>query len=559
MSTSTGGIGGSILDVKSIVESLVKADITPAQTRLAKQANYLQTEVSAIGSLKSALSQFQSAMTNLSDLSKFYTLKVFNSDTDYLTATTTSDASPTTYNVEIKNLAQKHTLASASFADTTSAIGSGTITIDFGTYDAMKTTFTANPDKTSVNIAISPGVDNLTAIRDAINNSGAGVSASIIQDASGARLTISSSDTGADYALKITVDDDDLTDTNATGLSAFAYDPTTGVNSMSESIAAKDSLVNINGLDVTNSTNTLSDTITGMTLNLKKAELGKIITLTVDDNKDQLKANVNEFIKQYNQAIASINVLIGYNSETQQGGPLQGDIGLNTLKNKMKNMISDPIEISGNPFRILADIGIKTNQEGLLELDSTKFNSLLSSNYKEIGALFAKSATVTDGNIQISKLPNDIKAGTYGINLTDYTPGVSMAGTIGGFNATSADGLTLNGSDILTGLSMKVYAGTTGDRGSMTVYDGLAVQLNDLLDSYLSSDGILTQRTNSLNSQLKDLDSQNYSLNIREDSLTRRYTKQFTALDAMLSQMYSTMDFLSKQLDALPQISSGRK
>ncbi len=538
MSLSSPGVGSG-LDVKSLVEALVKAEITPSQSRHDKQVTSVKTELSAVGQLKSALSNLQASLNKLSDLSQFYNMKYSMSDPDYFSTSVTPQAVKGSYQVEVQKLAQQQSLASNYLTNT----GSGTLTITLGTYNSDNTAFTPNASATPVSITIAPGSDSLVAVRDAINNSNSGVTAGIIQDNQGSRLTLTSAKTGEDYSMKITGD-----------ISSLNYDPTAGVNSLSETIAAQNSTVKINGVTLNQSTNQLQDAISGLTLSLKKAELGKTITLTVDDNKDQLTSLVNDFIKQYNDSMTFLTNLTGYNSETKTGGVFQGDPQFRGLKQNLSRLATSPMANSNSPIKSLADLGIVSNKQGLLEVNQDKYKKTLENNYKDIGALFAKTATASDPDIRIKSVKTNVAAGSYAVNLTEFTSGVSMAGTIGGLFASSSDGTTLNGSDGLTGLSLTVLSGTTGSRGTITVNNGVAVQMNSFLDTYLSSKGDLNLRTDQLNKQAKLLDKQQDTIDIRSQSIEKRYLAQFTALDSLLTQLQNTSGFLTQQLANLPQL-----
>ncbi|CEK10877.1 flagellar filament capping protein FliD [Legionella hackeliae] len=544
---------GSGLDIKAIVEALVTADLTPAQNRINKQEATFSTQLSALGLIKSSLAKLQTTMNKLTDISQVYALKSTISDDSIFSATVSSEATPGSYQVEVKQLATKQNLATTAFANPTTAVGSGSITIDFGTYNADYSAFTANPDKASVTINIAPGSNTLTAIKDAINNSGSGVQASIIQDSQGSRLTLLSPETGKAMAMKISVVDNDGTNTNSTGLSALAYDPTAGINSLTQTVEAKNSEVMVNGLLVTQSTNQLKDVITGVTLNLKKAEPGKLVDLKVENDKTLLKSMVNEFIKQYNDTINTINSLTSYNATTKKGGLMQSDAGIRSLKLNLSKLVSEPIGDSSNTIRALSDIGIKTNEKGLLVMDDTKFTDAIDNHYEEIGTLFAKTATASDSNVRIKSVGTTIKAGSYDLTVDSYTPGVDLTGKIGGIHATSSENLTLSGTGDFKGLAVDILGGGTGSRGKITVTDGLAAKFSDLLKVYLDDkNGELSTRTAQLDKRVAQLGEEREQLQIKADMLTKRYTKQFVALDSLLVKMQGASDFLTQQLANLP-------
>ena len=145
-----------------------------------------QTQLTAFGSLKGALSSFQSSLAALSDPAKFATVAAGFGDSTLANASATSSAVTGSHSVEIQTLAQSHKLKSADFATTSTTVGSGTLTIQFGTYSGGA--FMLNPDKAAQSITISPSNSSLSGIRDTINQANAGVTASIVNDGTGLSL-----------------------------------------------------------------------------------------------------------------------------------------------------------------------------------------------------------------------------------------------------------------------------------------------------------------------------------------------------------------------------------
>ncbi|KTD36377.1 flagellar hook associated protein 2 FliD [Legionella nautarum] len=557
-SISSPGIGSG-LDVKAIVEALVKSEIAPTKNRLDRQEARLTTQLSALGQIKSTLAKLQTAMQNLTDLSQFQALTTSVSDTTALYATVVgSDATAGNYQIQIQQLATQQSLATIPYPSSTSTIGDGSLTINFGTYSAGNTTFTPNPLQPPLTINIIPGQDNLLAIKDAINSSGAGVQASIVQDNSGARLTLMSTNTGSASAMQISVVDNDGNNTDLSGLSALAYDPTQSITSLTQTIAANDSMVYINGLLLTQSSNQLQNAIEGVSVNLLKAQPGIPVYLSITNNQNQTTTLVNQFIQQYNDTMTTLNSLTSYNAETKKGSPLQSDAGIRMLKYNLSTLIGQPINDLEGPLHSLADLGITTDINGVLTLDTDTYNTALTNYPNAIATLFAKSATATDPNIRVSSVGLDVQAGHYSLVIDNFVPGTTLSGTIGGVNAVSNDGFTLEGTGPFGELSLEVLAGGVGNRGYINITDGLAVQFNNLLSTYLDDFGDLASRTDQINENLKEIDDQREQLGFRAITLANRYTKQFTALDTLLMQMQSTSQFLTQQLANLPQINQKR-
>jgi len=350
---SSPGIGSG-LDISTIVSSLVAAEIQPKTIRLDQREAGIQTEISSIGQLKSALSAMQSSMSGLMTMSGFQSRNANLSDTSVITASAESTAVVGNYQVEVEQLATQHSLSSASFTDSNQAVGSGSITFEFGSYDAGPTTFTPNPDKSAKTITISSTNNTLAAIRDSINAADAGVTAAILQDGNGSRLVFSSDDSGANNALKITVDDDDLIDNDNAGLSQLTYDPVGGTAYMTQNIAAQDSQVKINGLTLNNPSNKLDQSIEGVTINLLTAKPGSTINLDVTNNTGAALAKVSSFVSSYNDVMSTLDVLSNYDAETEVAGPMQGDANLRGLKLQLRRMIADPVAHLDGDIRALS-------------------------------------------------------------------------------------------------------------------------------------------------------------------------------------------------------------
>ncbi|WP_412756758.1 flagellar filament capping protein FliD [Legionella bozemanae] len=541
MGLSTPGIGSG-LDIKAMVESMVKADLMPAQLRHDKKLNSVTTELSAFGQLKSAISNFQTTLNSLSYASEFNKMNSLLSEPGYVSASVTEQAAEGLYQIKVNQLAQAQSLASGYFANNSSSVGSGSITISFGTYSDNNTTFTLNTEVSPVTINITPGNDSLSAVRDAINAANAGVTASIVQDSVGSRLTLTSSETGEKYAMQITG-----------SLTAMNYDPTTNNTSLSQTMAAQNSQVQINGLLLSESSNRLEKAITGITLDLQQADPATTITLTVKKDVDHLKGLINDFVKKYNDFINFITTLTGFDMETRKRGVLQGDDKLRDLKTNLYHLATNPLTTDG-PIQSLADLGITSDKHGLLEIDPEMLDEAINNNYQGISNLFAKKITATDPNIKINSLDTEVGAGTYDVILNEYTPGISMSGTIGGILANSTDGITLNGTGDFSTLSIDILSGLVGDRGQIIVSDGLASLIDGYLDSLIDEDGEIEERIDRLNTQAQQLDEMQERINERSITLEKRYYQQWNAVDLLISQMQNTSNTLTQILSNLPKL-----
>src|SRR5690349_19292386 len=291
---------GSNLDVNSIVSQLMAVERRPLDLLAQREAGY-QAKLSAFGTLKGALSTFQSVMQGLSDPTKFQAVKASAADDSILNATANGKgkAVPGSYSLEVEQLAQQQKVASAGFASLSSVIGSGTLTIQYGTYDSGTNTFSLNSAKAAQTITIDPSNSTLAGVRDAINAANAGVSATIINDGASNRLVLTAKDTGAANSLRITVSDDDGTNIDSSGLSQLAFDPTATAGAgknLTQVQAAQDAKLQIDGISISKPSNTITDAIEGLTLNLLKANAGSPTTLDVTRDSVGVKSSVEAFV-----------------------------------------------------------------------------------------------------------------------------------------------------------------------------------------------------------------------------------------------------------------------
>lgn len=436
MALSSPGIGSN-LDVNSIISQLMALERRPLAALDKKEAGF-QAQLTAYGSLKGALSSFQSAVKALAVPARFTASKASVADATVLSASTGSSAAAGSYGIQVTALAQAHKLKTGTtFTSTSETLGSGTLTLQFGTYSGG--TFTANADKAAATITIAAGQNSLAGVRDAINAANAGVTAGIVNDGSGNLLVLSSKDSGTANALKITVTDDDGNNTDAAGLSRLAYDASTGgTANMAQTQAAQNATAIIDGITVSKASNTITDAIEGVTLNLLKA--GGPTTLTVAKDTAGTKAAVESFVKSYNDAAKALKDLSAYNAAAKQGAVLQGDATVRTIQSQLRAVLNGALTTAGGGLTTLSDIGVSFQKDGTLALDATKLQKAMDDPSKDLSTLFAAVGKPTDSLVAFAGSTAETKAGSYALNVTQVaTQGKAVgAVTLGGATTITA-------------------------------------------------------------------------------------------------------------------------
>lgn len=397
----------------------------------------------------------------------------------------TSLAAVGSHSVEIQTLAQSHKLKSANFATTGTTVGSGTLTIQFGTYSGGA--FTLNPDKAAQSITISPSNSSLSGIRDTINQANAGVTASIVNDGTGNRLVIASTDTGLSNALKITTIDADTNNTDNAGLSQLVYDASTGgTSNLTETVAASNATLVIDGISISKASNKITDALEGVTLDLLKANPGTTTTLNLSRDTANIQSTVSSFVKAFNDLNKTIVDLSKYDANTKQASILTGDSTVRSIQTQLRNVISNPLTTAGGGLSLLSEVGISFQTDGTLKFDSTKLSSVLSDPTKDVSTLFASVGKTSDSLVSFVSAQSDTTNGKYSLNI-------SRIATQGAAVGSTAAALTIN-----TGINDKLDLTIDGVSASVTLAAGtytatsLAAEIQSRINgvSAISSAGI---------------------------------------------------------------------
>lgn len=362
---------GSGLDVNSIVTQLVAIERRPIDA-LQSKASTIQTQLSSFGLLQSYAANLRDISAQLAKPDFWTANAATSSDAGAVSATATATALKNTYAVGVSKLAQSQSLSSKAYTDGTSTVGTGTLHIQMGAWDDDLTTFDPDPLRSAVDITIGPGENTLEGIQARVNAANAGITASIVRDDSGAKLVFRSTATGATNAAQITVTDDDANPLDDLGLSALAFDPPTA-GSMTQNVAAQNTVATINGLTVTSSTNVLTNVIDGVTLTVGRVTTTPAQIMVGPDTAAQKTAIAN-FAKAYSDMNTYISSQTKYDATTKKAGALQGDRATLTLQSNLRSIFLDNSTASFT-FTRLSDIGLELQKDGSMTVNNAKLNA----------------------------------------------------------------------------------------------------------------------------------------------------------------------------------------
>lgn len=387
---SISSIGvGSGLDVKSIVSQLVELEKRPLQ-KLELQAATVNAKISAFGQVKSLVSTLSDAASKLTSVTGWNGVTTSSSSSEFVSATAVGGTLPTSFSVEVTQLAKAQSTASNSISG---IVGSGTMTIALGKWDAAgpgaSGAFTGNTPASSVDITVS-ATDTVADIASKINGANAGVTATILTDASGQRLLLSGKNTGETAGFNVTT-----TGGTPGGLDRLA---TTAIDATAGAVqAAANATAKVNGLTVTSSTNTFANTVAGVTFKAEKMpETGtKTVQINVTKDNSAVKANITAFVDAYNAVNSYLSEATKYDKATKQAGLFQGDSTAVSLQNSLRAVMQSTSKGSG-VYKTLSDIGVGVQRGGNLEIDSAKLSAALE-NPDELKKMFRGSDAVASG------------------------------------------------------------------------------------------------------------------------------------------------------------------
>lgn len=587
---SSAGLGSG-LDVTGIVSKLMAIERRPIDL-IDTKSTVVQAQLTAYGSLKGSLSSLQTAVSSLTSKSTYSATKATVADDKQLGVTSDSTAAAGSYSVQVLQLAKAEKLKSAAFSSAGDSVGTGTITFDFGTYSTTGgvTGFALNTSKKQVSVTIPTGSDSLASIADAINAAKAGISATVLNDGTSSYLSFSPTDPGAANALRIQVDDNDGNDADNSGLSRLAFDKSTGHTAGSVDLT---SAVNIAAASSNNKFMIAVDggTATEVTLadgTYDNTNIVAAMQAAVDSAVGAGKAVVT--LNAGNRLVVASAATGGLSSVAISGAT--GNIGLNTLfgasgtavsaiKNLTETVAPQDAKILVDGVTVIKSTNTITDAIRGVTLSLTKEsadattvkvaadNSALSSALEA----FVKAYNSTSGTLS-ELLAYDVKTGKAGALQGEGTvrsiqaqlrQALQSITKGGGLSSLSEIGISFQRDGALKFSSDKLntaLSDPTKNVKSLLIgtdgTNGIANKIDNLLSTFLDSDGTLTARTDGLNSQVTLYEKRKAELEVRMSSIEARLRKQYNALDSLIASMNQTSTYLTQQLASLSNSNSDK-
>ena len=454
---------GSGIDTNKMVKDLVQAERAPTEQRLARREEELQEKISALGQARGAIDEFQQSIQGLSDPGAYSGIDAESSNPEVVGISAGEEARPGQYEVEVEQRARTQRLATATgvFEDSSDAVGVGRLTLVAGSGQEQV-------------IEIGEEQSSLLGIRDAINQQTEGLRASIVDDGGGPRLAIATEATGEENAIaQIRAEEAPLEgEPEAPGLGVLQFNaqdaqgqPLPGA--FEEIRPANDASVVIDGMRVTRAENRIEGAIEGVTLDIQEEGRARI---NIQEQTGLAEENVQRLVEAYNQVRGAVNQLTAYDPDTQQAGPLQGDATIRNVESRLGRALTEPVPaLEGQPLQAIGDLGVRTNRDGSVELDSESFQQATSQHPELVTRL-----------------------------MTDPEHGV------------------------MTRLEDVIDYAVGGDSVLQMRTDGLESRLDRIADDYERLDRRMERREDQLRSQFSRMDSRVAELNQTSDFLKER-------------------------------------
>lgn len=564
--------GSSNIDFVDTVDQMIKARRIPADN-LERRVEANDEKIAALKELETLVGNLKDSMSNLYGATSFDNSKnIFESKQIFassdgsaagsLLGVTASNAAQTgSYKFEIDQLASRHKLASdtqavAASADVTGITGTGSFTVTGGAG--------------SSSITVNAG-DSLQDIRDKINNvkGSTGIQASVVKVSdTESTIILTSIEEGVDN--RMTLSDDSGSVLQNLGILSGAA----AINAANVIDIGNNASIKLDGVTVTRGTNEFSDLVDGLTINLYDAEPGTTITIDIEQDLNQAKSAILDFVDAYNAVQSFINEKTYVDPTTFEPGEesiLLGNSAVKTIESSLQQLAGTFAQgvtdrVGQDDYTLLAEIGIAfigygatedPTQEKTLEIDETTLNEALLNNPSEVMELFQFRGTSNNSDVTMTGFDGNTKAATYDFSID------AAGGTINSVTYDiTVDGVTTSGltatlsgnSAFITEDGLRIFYGgdkNAADTASVTTTNGVGAQIFFELESFLDEDtGTLTQ-------EIADIETQNKSSEDKISRIDERLARQrevlmdqFIAMESALARMKNIQSSLDELMAA---------
>jgi flagellar hook-associated protein 2 len=367
------------------VVSAMPPSARPAAQQAAPPEAEQRTDISATGRLKSTAAAMLDVAARLTQPQTWSATKATSSDESVLQAVS-DQAKPGSYKVEVDAVALAQATASATFSSISTVVGIGTLKIELGNWNASQTAFATNPNWPKASVTFGPKDNSLERVRDKINSAGVGVIASVVSDATGSRLVLRSTSSGADNGFKAEAETGGGSDPRAAAaLAAMGFDPGKVDGAGAKLVQpAQDAQLKIDGRELKSAQNLIEDDQTRLSLRVKSASQ-KPVEIRVEPDTEAMQDGIRAFAVTYNELSKQLSAFTDAPAD-------EATRGARDIQSRVQKAFDTQDKGKALEAERFQAIGIQMTGEGRLEVDATKMARALREQPEEVERLFKADA-----------------------------------------------------------------------------------------------------------------------------------------------------------------------
>jgi flagellar hook-associated protein 2 len=522
--------GGSGFNVSELVTAMVAAEIEPKRAIQNTKLEKTENSISGIGYLNSQAMLTKDSFEAISSVN-FFEANSSNESSISLVVSDESQLSAANRTISNVQIAKEMVFEFGGFDSLTDPLeGAGvTIDVDFGTWTEGHSFSEATGNETQEITFTSKSLTEVAALLNDID----GIAAQIVDktgDGSDYSLVITSTDTGAQNGFRLSDDGGANRWTTAT----------TADNTFSQ--LARDATFSLDGVQVSRSSNTITDVMNGIEITLH-SDVSDDVAVSTSRSNSQIKQTVEETIASLNEFKDEIDRLTYVDIEGEGNGPLTLETSATMLKSNFKRLAIEPLQGFDTNSIYLSQLGIKTNSEGKYYLDEAIFEKTLSANPEYFSALKDDNLSTSTSSASVStSAVTEIPSGRYTVDYDGsnwkFGDTILTSDGAGTFTSTTYPGLRIETIDA-SPAQFDVYVGKS-----------FASKISDLMSDTLADDSSLKSAETAYQNLTEDINERLEKLDLREELISTRYTEQFGAMESAMTQFNSTKTMLENFIEA---------
>jgi len=526
---------GSGMDLGKLVDGLVAAETTVNQSAITKKVEAANLQISSFGQLKTKLTSFSSALATLENTNARTAASA--STAAMLTVTNEAVAKDINANINVISVAKGQvvtfdltdaSLLASSSLSAASTIPQGNLIL---TLAGVNTVITID----STNNTVQGLINEINEI--------SGIQASFVDVTGSGGLALAlKSDTGTANAFSLT---------GSGGLSAFSTAGMTANSSpITLSVAATDAVFEVDGLRVTRSINSVTDVFEGYKLDINAVSNGEFNIAAAVLSTDA-RERMQSFVDNINEVKNYLQTQTKRGRDGAEDGSLVGDATAAQILREINALTTREIVGYSSESYYLANLGVQTERDGRLSLNMTKFDAALAANPDLLNVVFASKYSTDNDNLKVTGSTNyPPVAGSYSFSFTSGGSNGTLNGETITPSSNSAGNLVFLGSSgNAKNLSVELLSNVTT---SATVRYGqsLTEKLQKYISDITSASGAINLRTTALNQNLSAYTDEQADLDAKIETLTAAYNEKFGAMEALVTQLNKTGEYLTSLMDA---------